>query len=172
MSRGTARSDGGAVARARPLLTLAALLALPLACHVLGASGNPRAVALAAGVPVLLNLILCFLFVRTLSAASEPLITRFARVERGGELPAELARYTRRLTAAWAAFFALMAGASAALALWGSFAAWSLFTNILNYALVVAFFVAEYAYRRLRYRQYPHASPADMVRRLHTYRPW
>jgi uncharacterized membrane protein len=160
------------MARPRLLLTIAALLAFPLACHLTGASGDPRAVALAVGVPVLLNLILCFLFARTLRGGSEPLITRFARVERGGQLPAELARYTRRLTIAWAAFFALMAATSAALALWGSFAAWSLFTNVLNYALVVVFFVAEYAYRRVRYRQYPHASPADVVRRLHAYRPW
>jgi uncharacterized membrane protein len=172
MSRGIARSSGGAMARVRLLLTIAALLAFPLACHVIGASADPRAVALAVGAPVLLNLILCVLFARTLRGGGEPLITRFARVARGGSLPAELARYTRRLTAAWAAFFALMAMTSAALALWGSFAAWSLFTNVLNYVLVAVFFVAEYAYRRVRYRQFPHASPADMVRRLQAYRPW
>jgi len=160
------------MARPRLLLTVAALLAFPLACHVTRASGDPRAVALAVGVPVLLNLVLCFLFARTLRAGSEPLVTRVARAERGGELPAELARYTRRLTAAWAAFFALMAATSAALALWGSFAAWSLFANVLNYVLVAVFFLAEYAYRRLRYRQFAHARPADVVRRLHTYRPW
>ena len=114
------------MARPRLLLTVAALLAFPLACHVTRASGDPRAVALAVGVPVLLNLVLCFLFARTLRAGSEPLVTRFARAERGGELPAELARYTRRLTAAWAAFFALMAATSAGLALWGSLGAlWS-----------------------------------------------
>jgi uncharacterized membrane protein len=160
------------MARARLLLTVATLLAFPLACHLTRASGDPRAVALAVGVPVLINLILCLLFARTLFGGGEALISRFARIDRGGVLPAELARYTRRLTAAWAAFFALMAATSAGLALWGSFAAWSLFTNVLNYVLIAAFFVAEYAYRRLRYRQFPHASPADMVRRLHAYRPW
>jgi uncharacterized membrane protein len=172
MSRGTALNNGSAMARARLLLTVATLLAFPLACHLTRASGDPRAVALAVGVPVLLNLILCLLFARTLFGGGEALISRFARIDRGGVLPAELARYTRRLTAAWAAFFALMAATSAGLALWGSFAAWSLFTNVLNYVLIAAFFVAEYAYRRLRYRQFPHASPADMVRRLHAYRPW
>jgi uncharacterized membrane protein len=160
------------MARARLLLTVATLLAFPLACHLTRASGDPRAVALAVGVPVLLNLILCLLFARTLFGGGEALISRFARVERGGALPAALARYTRHLTAAWAAFFALMGATSAGLAIWGSFAAWSLFTNVLNYVLIAAFFLAEYAYRRLRYRQFPHASPADVVRRLHAYRPW
>jgi uncharacterized membrane protein len=34
-----------------------------------------------------------------------------------------------------------------------------LFANTYNYLLVAMFFVAEYLYRRIRYRRYAHASP-------------
>src|SRR5262245_7530797 len=55
--------------------------------------------------PVAINLALCTLFARTLVAGREPLVSRFARLERGGQLPPELARYTLNLTRAWAGFF-------------------------------------------------------------------
>jgi uncharacterized membrane protein len=120
--------------------------------------------------PLALNLALCAAFAGTLRPGREPLVGRFARIERGIDLPPDLARYTRVLTGLWAAFFAVMAIVSLSLALWGSTAAWSLFTNLLNYVLIVVFFALEYLYRRLRYRHHPHASPGELVRRLHTYR--
>ena len=78
----------------------------------------------------------------------------------------------RNLTLAWAGFFALMAAISLALALAGPLALWSLFSNIMNYVLVVVFFVLEYLYRRIRYRHHPHTSPWKMMRRLRNYRPF
>jgi uncharacterized membrane protein len=120
--------------------------------------------------PAALNLALCALFGATLGAGREPMISRFARIEHGGNLPSELAQYTRILTIMWSAFFALMAGISISLALWANPMAWSLFTNLVNYLLVLLFLVLEYAYRRVRYRHYPHASLTGLVRRLHGYR--
>ena len=63
-----------------------------------------------------------------------------------------------------------MAGISATLALTGPVAAWSLFSNLLNYLLVIVFFVVEYIYRRVRYRHHPHISPWEMIRRLRNYK--
>jgi uncharacterized membrane protein len=120
--------------------------------------------------PILINLGLCTVFARTLRWGSEPLVTRFARIERGGRLAPDLARYTRNLTVAWAAFFLLMAIISATLAVTGPLTAWSLFSNVLNYLLVAVFFVVEYIYRRVRYRHHPHASPWEMMRRLRNYK--
>ncbi len=120
--------------------------------------------------PVAINLALCTLFARTLHGGREPLVSRFARLERGGQLAPDLARYTRNLTRAWAGFFVLMAAISATLAVTGPLAAWSLFSNILNYLLVVLFFILEYAYRRMRYRHHPHASPWQMICRLRNYK--
>lgn len=115
--------------------------------------------------PVLINLLLCFLFGRTLRAGAEPFISRIARLERG-ELPLELAVYTRRLTWMWAVFFALMALACFYLAVFAPLALWSLFTNLVIYLLVGLLFFGEFAYRRLRYRHYLHASPLQVIGRI------
>jgi uncharacterized membrane protein len=120
--------------------------------------------------PVAINLALCLFFARTLRRGHEPLVSRFARIERGGQLAPDLARYTRNLTRAWAGFFVLMAAISATLAVTGSVATWSLFSNILNYLLVVLFFILEYVYRRVCYRHHPHASPWQMICRLRNYK--
>lgn len=120
--------------------------------------------------PVILNIGLGTLFAITLTQGREPMVSRFARIERGGNLPPDLVAYTRALTGLWAMFFIVMTTISVGLALWGSVTAWSLFTNVLNYVLVVAFFMLEYGYRRFRYRHYEHASPREILRRLHTYR--
>ena len=120
--------------------------------------------------PVAINLAFCALFARTLRRDREPLVTRFARIERGGQLAPDLERYTRNLTRAWTGFFVLMAAISATLAVTGPIAAWSLFSNLLNYLLVVLFFLLEYVYRRVRYRHHPHASPWQMISRLRNYK--
>jgi uncharacterized membrane protein len=120
--------------------------------------------------PIVINLALCTLFARTLRRDSEPLVSRFARIGRGGWLAPDLARYTRNLTAAWAGFFLVMAVVSATLAVTGPLATWSLFSNLLSYLLVVVFFIVEYGYRRLRYRHHPHASPWQMVTRLRNFK--
>jgi uncharacterized membrane protein len=119
--------------------------------------------------PVAINLALCALFARTLRQGREPLVSHIARIERGGQLAADLACYTRNLTRAWAGFFVLMAVISATLAVTGPLAAWSLFSNLLNYLLVVLFFILEYVYRRVRYRHHPHASPWQTMLRLRNY---
>lgn len=157
--------------RAKRFLTVAAFLAFPLLCHFAVTRGDAPAAALGIALPLAVNLALCWLFGRTLAAGSEPMIARFARLERGAELPPDLARYARTLTVAWSGFFAAMAAVSLGLALWGSVLAWSLFTNVINYALVALFFVGEYVVRRIRFRHYRHLSPIEVVRRLHTYRP-
>jgi len=117
-----------------------------------------------------INLALCALFARTLRRGEEPLVSRFARLSRGGRLAPDLVRYTRNLTRAWASFFLLMAVVSATLAVTAPLATWSLFSNLVNYLLVVVFFVVEYLYRRLRYRHHPHASPWQMILSLRNYK--
>lgn len=98
------------------------------------------------------NLVLGVVFGRTLAAGREPLCTRFARLIHGS-LPAEVERYTRRVTLAWTVFFALLFSLSCALYLGRLLAAWSLLANILSPLLIVAMFVVEYA---IRLRALPH----------------
>lgn len=115
--------------------------------------------------PIVINLALAWLFGRTLVRGRVPLIARFAIMEQG-TLSAELVTYTRTLTWLWTLLFVAAAGASLALALSGHRDAWSLFTNFLNYVLVAALFLGEFAYRRLRFRNYRHHSPLQLLRNV------
>jgi uncharacterized membrane protein len=158
---------GVLAARVRGLLAaLLGLLALGLGLAVSAVS--PEAVLYAP--PLALYVGLGALFAATLRPGDEPMVSRFARIERGGELPADLARYTRTLTVLWVLFFAAMAATSFALALAGSIEAWSLFTNLLAYALLAVFFLGEYLYRRFRFRHHTHAGFVEFLSRLSTYR--
>ena len=107
--------------------------------------------------PAVINVALGLFFASTLRPGREPRIARYARLERGGELPADLARYTRRLTWLWTIFFFASALAGAALAALAPLHVWSAYANVFSYAAVALLFVGEYAYRRLRYREYRHA---------------
>ncbi|MGH8704455.1 MAG: hypothetical protein ACREUO_03450 [Burkholderiales bacterium] len=115
--------------------------------------------------PVAINLGLCWLFGRTLAHGRTPLIARFAVMEQGA-LSNELAAYTRMLTWLWTLLFAGAALAALLLALSGNRDAWSLFTNLVNYLLVAALFLGEFAWRRLRYRNYRHRSPLELLRNV------
>lgn len=115
--------------------------------------------------PVLINVALLILFGRTLLPGTTPLIARMAMLWRG-DLDAEVARYTRRVTAAWAVFFAVMALESIALALFAPLHVWSLFTNCLNYLLVLFFFVVEYQLRFYFLPAHEHLSFRDFCRLL------
>lgn len=122
--------------------------------------------------PLAIYLALAATFAATLRPGDEPLVSRFARIERGAELPPELTRYTRALTGLWVLFFVAMASVSFALALAGPRELWSLFTNLLSYVLLALFFVCEYLYRRIRFRHLRHAGLVEFLRRLPSYRPW
>lgn len=112
--------------------------------------------------PVLINVALGLVFGSSLRPGREPVIGVFARMEQGS-LPPDLTRYTRVLTWVWTALFVAMAGTALALALFGSLALWSTFTNIVTYTLVAVLFVVEYLYRRWHYRQYRHATLLELV---------
>lgn len=116
-----------------------------------------------------INLGLGAFFARTLRAGREPLITRLARVERAHSrlpFPEEMARYTRRLTQIWVAFFALNASVTLLLASTAPLAAWSFYANVLNVPLLAAMFAAEYVYRRRRFPAHPHVSPWALALRV------
>jgi uncharacterized membrane protein len=112
--------------------------------------------------PVAINLGLALFFASSLSRGREPLISWFARVERGALTP-DLKVYTRCLTWIWVGFFLAMAAASAVLAVTGPRMAWAWFTAVGNYLCVGMLFVGEYVYRRVRFSHYEHASPLRLL---------
>jgi len=98
------------------------------------------------------NLLLAFVFGRTLAAGRVPLCTRFAELIHG-HLPPEVVAYTRRVTLAWTLFFSLLASTSIVLYLGGFLTAWSALATMASPVLVGLMFVGEYA---VRLRVLPH----------------
>lgn len=92
------------------------------------------------------NALLCAVFGHTLMRGQTPMCTRIAGLMHG-EVSAALARYTRRVTAAWTVFFGLTTAVSAGLFAFAPIAAWSTFANLLTAPLVGAMFAAEYLVR-------------------------
>ena len=92
------------------------------------------------------NLLLAFVFGRTLAPGREALVTTFARILHT-HLPVEVERYTRKVTLAWTILFAALATASAVLYLGGYLEAWSMLVNFVSAALIGTMFVVEYLVR-------------------------
>jgi uncharacterized membrane protein len=86
-------------------------------------------------------------FGRSLLADHVPLCTRLADKLHGPLTPLELL-YTRRVTAAWALFFALMSAITLLLFFVAPLRVWSIFVNFCSFPLMVLMFVGEYAVRR------------------------
>ena len=86
-------------------------------------------------------------FARSLMGGRIPLCTYWADLVHG-PLPELVERYTRKTTAAWALFFALIAATSVALYVFAPLRIWSIFSYFVTFPLVVLMFIAEYAIRR------------------------
>lgn len=113
--------------------------------------------------PVLVNLGLCYIFGKTLLPGRTPLITHFSSINFSGNIPEPLVSYTRLLTVLWTTLFAVMVIESAAVAAYADLAAWSWTVNILNPAIMVAFFVIEHFYRLVKYSD---CGPHSLVRAI------
>ena len=109
------------------------------------------------------NLVLLWYFARTLRAGDEALVTRLARRVHGSLAP-RLAVYTRRVTVAWAMFFAAQVAVSIVLFAFAPLELWSMYVNLLNVPLIALMFAAEHLYRRLRFPDHPRASIGRVLR--------
>lgn len=134
--------------------------------------------------PVLLNGGIGLMFAASLRAGRTPLIERIVRALHDGEVPdPAIPAYARRLTALWAALLLGLAAVNAVLALcavpgglldafrlhspWPlPLAWWSTFANGLNYAIIGALFVLEYAWRAHRFPQQGYRHFGDFLLRV------
>jgi uncharacterized membrane protein len=143
----------GAAAGWGMLILLTALAAL--------AHGFPP---LRRALPLLPQLAICltiaWLFGGTLRRGREPLVTRLSRSVHG-TLPPAIAAYTRGVTLAWTSFMLAMAAVSLLLFALAPLAVWSTFANLALLPLTLLMFAAEYAYRKLRYPWFAHATIAQ-----------
>jgi len=133
--------------------------------------------------PVLFNFFFAWLFGHTLGPGRRPLVERLVRLLHPPDeaLDPEIARYARKLTAAWTLLLAGLGVLNLLLALLASpgglletgglappitvpIETWSLFANLLNYLVVGAFFLAEWTYRRRRFPQQTYRNLFDFLR--------
>lgn len=91
--------------------------------------------------------VLSITFARSLAKNRVPLCTYWASLVHG-TLPPIVERYTRTVTAVWAAFFVLIGAASVVLYVWTSLQVWSTFANFVTLPLIALMFLSEYVVRR------------------------
>jgi uncharacterized membrane protein len=139
--------------------------------------------------PIIVPAFLAYVFGSTLLQDRTPLISQLIRVLHTSDEPESAVwSYARRLTAAWTTLFIALAAFNLLLAgltepdgllragglqppLSVSRETWSLFTNLIEYLLVAAFFLIEYAYRRQRFPRQPYRNLFDFLRRLRAAMP-
>lgn len=133
----TARSDTARLWRMPLLLTALILVATTLIDVDIAEKAYPALMSLAVA--------LAF----TWSLYYPPsLIERLARLRRGALPPAAIS-YCRKVTIVWVLWLLLNAAISAGLAVWGSIAAWTLWTGLLSYLAMGLLFLSELAVRYL-----------------------
>ncbi len=99
--------------------------------------------------PILILFSLFLLFSHSLQSGQIPLITRYAVMMNDNKrLEERHFRYTQSLTRVWSVFLLLMVLTSIFLAIFYSKYSWSLFSNIISYILITAFFIIEFFYRK------------------------
>jgi uncharacterized membrane protein len=161
----------GLAARWRYPATLAVLAATAAAVWIAHADGSLRYIRLAyLADHVVANLTFAQWFARTLRPGVEPLCTEVARrVHR--TLTPRVVRYTRRVTATWAAMFAAVAAASVILYIAEPFQAWTHFVWFSTAPLTLVVFIIEYAIRCLVIPASERTAAIDTFRALATMPP-
>jgi uncharacterized membrane protein len=152
-ARGAARADLWAVLRVP--LTIVALVATAAALD------QPL---LLLALPVVVNLALLGHFAGSLRGPVS-LVERLARMQEP-ELPPGGPAYCRTVTKVWCGFFLMNAAVAGGLAIWGSLAAWTLFTGLISYLLVGALFTAEFVARRWTFRRFGDSLPDRLLARV------
>lgn len=169
--------------RRRSLVAWAALAAALVGLYAIAGSTAP--VLLQFLPPVVMIGFMAWVFGHTLRPGRTPLIESIIRALLGPEdsVDEDVLGYARRLTGVWTALLVVLATISAVLALCADpdgllltfgvqpavtvpLNLWSLFANLLNYLLVAALFVGEFAYRRRRFPQQPYRGLLDFTRRV------
>ncbi len=130
--------------------------------------GQPDMVKLLKLPPILINGTFFLMFSMTLLPHRTPLITRFAQLmhEQERDLNEVEQRYTLWVTRFWSGMFAFLTLESAWLVFWASEETWSLFTNFVNYLLVLAALMVEYRIRVWRLPHLEHPGFVGFMRRF------
>ena len=134
--------------------------------------------------PILITFAIAWQFASSLSPGRTPLIQRIvvALHPEAMQVPG-VPDYTRRVTLLWAMLLGSLSVINTVLALLAvpdgflhamgvePFAAvplrtWSIFANVVNYVVILGFFVGEYVYRRTRFPDQPYRNFGDFLGRV------
>ncbi len=114
--------------------------------------------------PVLVQLMLCWFFGRTLFKGP-PLIERLVRLDYS-VFPPGVAEYCERLTWIWTLFFALNALLCSALAVWASDGWWAFYSGVVLVVSTVLLLMGEYFYRRFRFPDFEIPDPKTSIKSI------
>jgi len=141
-----ARSPDGKVPTGMRLLWLVAIIA----SLVNLATGTADVMLL---LPVVLNLALAAFCLVSLRAGNTPFLERMIRLAHpaGARLRPDVITSARTLTWTWVGFFLVMTAVDLRLAYYVPTETWSLFTNVIYFALIAALVLTQYLYHRIRF---------------------
>ena len=113
--------------------------------------------------PILIILLILYPFIRSVLPGQTPLISRFYQLTEEGHAPDKM-RYTARLTWFWIVFIILLLINTLALTFFAPLEIWSLFTNFINYLLLLAMLILEWLFRMFWFKEW--VSPIGFARQL------
>ena len=115
--------------------------------------------------PILMISLILYPFVRSVLPEHTPLISRFYQLTEKASVP-EVMSYTRKLTWVWIVLIALMLINTVFLTFFASLEIWSLFTNFINYLLLLALLFFEWLFRMFWFKKW--ISPYQIGKQLLT----
>ena len=115
--------------------------------------------------PILMISLILYPFVRSVMPGRTPLISRFYQLTEQANEPAVIS-YTTKLTWIWIALIALLLLSTVVLTFSAPLEIWSLFTNFINYMLLLALLFLEWLFRIAWFKRW--ISPVKIVRQLLT----
>jgi len=115
--------------------------------------------------PILMMMAILYPFIRSVMPGHTPLITRFYQLTKQENNPAKVA-YTEKLTWIWVSFIIILLLNTIFLTFFATLETWSLFTNFINYLLLLSMLILEWFFRLFWFRQWD--SPVKFAAQLLT----
>ena len=117
--------------------------------------------------PVLISLMILFPFARSVGPGYIPLLTQFYYLAEGVDKHSadpKRIHYTHVLTWFWLGLMTLMLLEILILSFFAPLTVWSLFTNFINYFILLLFMIMEWLFRNMYFKQW--SSPIVFIKQL------
>lgn len=115
--------------------------------------------------PIIMILLILYPFWRSILPGHTPLISRFYQLTEQENAPKAML-YTAKVTWVWVILIVLILMNTIFLTFFASLETWSLFTNFINYLLMLGLFIAEWVFRMFWFKKW--FSPIRFIRQLMT----